>query len=73
MNVELFAKRAQVIKRYTCSNCVAGAGRRRVAEVRHPVYLGTPDAYRQALCALGCSGRIQTAFIERLRLRRDNP
>jgi len=61
------AKRAQVIKRYTCPT--AGAGRRRrVAEVRHHVYLGTPDAYRQALGALGFSGRIQTAFIERLHL-----
>lgn len=50
---------AQVIKRYR---------RRRVAEVRHPVYLGTPEEYRQALCALGFSGRIQTAFIERLNL-----
>ncbi len=50
---------AQVIKRYR---------RRRVAEVRHPVYLGTPEEYQQALCALGFSGRIQTAFIERLNL-----
>ncbi len=50
---------AQVIKRYR---------RRRLAEVRHQVYLGTPEAYRQTLCALGFSGRIQTAFIERLNL-----
>lgn len=50
---------AQVIKRYR---------RRRLAEVRQHVYLGTPEAYRQALSALGFSGRIQTAFIERLNL-----
>jgi len=50
---------AQVIKQYR---------RRRIAEVRHQVYLGTPEAYRQALCDLGFSGRIQTAFIERLNL-----
>jgi IS1 family transposase len=50
---------AQVIKRYR---------RRRIAEVRHQVQLGTPEAYRLALCALGFSGRIQTAFIERLNL-----
>jgi len=50
---------AQVIKRYR---------RRRVAEVRHQVYLGTPETYPQALCAQGFSGRIQTAFIERLNL-----
>jgi IS1 family transposase len=50
---------AQVIKRYR---------RRRLAEVCHHVYLGTPDDYRQTLCALGFSGRIQTAFIERLNL-----
>lgn len=50
---------AQVIKRYR---------RRRVAEVRHQVCLGTIEAYQQALCALGFSGRVQTAFIERLNL-----
>jgi IS1 family transposase len=50
---------AQVIKRYR---------RRRLAEIRHQVYLGTPEAYRQTLCALGFSGRVQTAFIERLNL-----
>jgi IS1 family transposase len=48
---------AQVIKRY-----------RRITEVRHQVQLGTPDMYRQALCRQGFSGRIQTAFIERLNL-----
>jgi transposase InsO family protein len=42
--------------------------RRRVAEVRQHVYLGTPEAYRQALSGLGFSGRIQTAFVERLNL-----
>jgi IS1 family transposase/transposase-like protein len=50
---------AQVIKQYR---------RRRVTAVRHHVHLGTPEAYRQTLCALGFSGRIQTAFIERLNL-----
>jgi hypothetical protein len=48
---------AQVIKRYR---------QRRIAEVRHQVVLGKPEAYRQTLCAQGFSGRIQTAFIERL-------
>ena len=50
---------AQVIKRYR---------RRRVAEVWQHVDLGTPDQFRQALRALGLSGLIQTAFIERLYL-----
>jgi IS1 family transposase len=57
VNVQLLY--AQVIKRYR---------HRRVAEVRHQVQLGTPEAYRLALRALGFSGRIQTAFIERLNL-----
>ena len=60
---------AQLIKRYK---------RRRLAVVEHRVQLGTPDAFRLTLRALGLSGRIQmhpersrrTAFIERLRLRR---
>jgi len=50
---------AQLIKRYR---------RRRLAEVCHHVYLGSAEAYRQALCAIGLSGRIQTAFVERLNL-----
>ncbi len=50
---------AQVVKRYR---------RRRIAEVRQQVVLGNPEEYRQALCAQGFSGRIQTAFIERLNL-----
>lgn len=50
---------AQVIKRYC---------RRRVAEVRYQVLLGQPEDYRQALRAHSLSGRIQTAFIERLNL-----
>ena len=45
---------AQLIKHYTCPNCGAGAGRRRrLAEVHQHVYLGTPDAFRQAMCTLG--------------------
>jgi len=55
----LHAKRAQVIKHYR---------RRRVTAVRYHVHLGTPEAYRQARCALGFSGRIPTAFIERRNL-----
>lgn len=50
---------AQVIKRHR---------RRRVAEVRQHVYLGTPEQYLQALRTAGFSGRVQTAFIERLNL-----
>ena len=50
---------AQVIKRYR---------RKRVVEVRQHVYLGTPEAFRQAVRAAGFSDRIQTAFIERLNL-----
>ena len=50
---------AQVIKQYR---------RRRITAVRRHIQLGTPETYRQGLCALGFSGRIQTAFIERLNL-----
>ncbi len=50
----------QVIKRYR---------RRRRAEVRHQILLGTPEAYRHARRAAGFSGRIQTAFVERLNLK----
>jgi IS1 family transposase len=50
---------AQVVKRYS---------RRRITVVRHQVLLGKPDAYHQALGRHGFSGRIQTAFIERLNL-----
>jgi len=42
--------------------------RRRIAEVHHHVVLGKPEEHRQALGAQDCSGRIQTAFIERLNL-----
>ncbi len=60
---------AQVVKRYTCPNCGAGAGRRhRITDVRRHVLLGQPDAFRQALLTAGFSGRVQTAFIERLNL-----
>ncbi len=50
---------AQVIKRYC---------HKRVADVCHHVFLGTAEAYRQAMRSAGFSGRIQTAFIERLNL-----
>ena len=50
---------AQVIKRYW---------RRRLAEVRQHVCLGSADEYHQVLRAQGLSGRIQTAFVERLNL-----
>jgi IS1 family transposase len=50
---------AQVVKRYR---------RRRITEVRHQVLLGKPEDYRLALGRHGFSGRIQTAFIERLNL-----
>lgn len=49
----------QLIKRYR---------RRRLAEVRQHVYLGSTEAYRQALRDRGFSGRIQTTFVERLNL-----
>ncbi len=48
---------AQVVKRYR---------RHRIAEVRRHVLLGQPDDFRQALTTHGFSGRVQTAFIERL-------
>jgi IS1 family transposase/transposase-like protein len=50
---------AQVVKRYR---------RRRITEVRHQVLLGKPEDYRQTLGIHGFSGRIQTAYIERLNL-----
>jgi transposase InsO family protein len=50
---------AQVVKRYR---------RHRIAEVRRHVLLGQPEAFRQALISHGFSGRVQTAFIERLNL-----
>jgi IS1 family transposase len=49
----------QLIKRYR---------RRRLANVRQHVCLGSAEAYRQALLEHGFSGRIQTAFVERLNL-----
>jgi len=57
--VDLRLLYAQVIKRYR---------RKRIAEVHHHVPLGTPETYQAALRAAGFSGRIQTAFIERLNL-----
>jgi IS1 family transposase len=50
---------AQLIKRYR---------RRRLVEVHRHVYLGSAEAYSQVLKAVGLSGRIQTAFVERLNL-----
>jgi IS1 family transposase/transposase-like protein len=50
---------AQVVKRYR---------RHRITEVRRQVLLGQPDGFRQALINHGFSGRVQTAFIERLNL-----
>jgi hypothetical protein len=50
---------AQVIKR---------CRRKRITEVRWQIQLGTIETYRQALRALGLTGRIQTAFVERLNL-----
>jgi hypothetical protein len=55
---------AQVIKKYR---------RKRLTEVHHHVHLGTPETYQEAMRAAGFTGRIQTAFIERLRLRRHDP
>jgi transposase InsO family protein len=54
-----FGVYAQVIKRYR---------RHRITDVRRQVLLGQPEAFRQALINHGFSGRIQTAFIERLNL-----
>ena len=50
---------AQVITRYK---------RKRVTEVRWQIQLGNLEAYRQALRTLGLTGRIQTAFVERVNL-----
>lgn len=50
---------ARVVKRYR---------RHRITEVRHQVLLGKPADFRQALTNQGFSGRVQTAFIERLHL-----
>ena len=58
-NVDLCLLYAQVIKKYR---------RKRIAEVRYRVHLGTPETYQEAVRAAGFTGRIQTAFIERLNL-----
>ncbi len=50
---------AQVVKQYR---------RYRITQVRRQVLLGQPDEFRQTLTAQGFSGRVQTAFIERLNL-----
>ena len=42
--------------------------RKHIVEVRHQVCLGTPETFHAAVRAAGVTGRIQTAFIERLNL-----
>jgi hypothetical protein len=42
--------------------------RRKLARVKRVIQLGTPPAFTQALQALGFSGRVNTAFIERVNL-----
>jgi IS1 family transposase len=50
---------AQVVNRYC---------RHRITDVRRHILLGQPEAFRQTLISAGFSGRVQTAFIERLNL-----
>jgi IS1 family transposase/transposase-like protein len=57
--VDLRLLYAQVIKKYR---------RKSIVEVRHQVYVGTPETYQAAVRAAGFTGRIHTAFIERLNL-----
>jgi len=57
--VDLRLRYAQVIKKYR---------RKRIAEVRHRVHLGTPETYHEAVRAAGFTSRIQTSFLERLNL-----
>jgi IS1 family transposase len=42
--------------------------RRKLVRVRHVIRLGTGAAFKEALQALGFSGRVNTAFIERVNL-----
>jgi transposase-like protein/IS1 family transposase len=42
--------------------------RRQLVRVRHVIRLGTESAFREALHVLGYSGRVNTAFIERVNL-----
>jgi transposase-like protein len=49
----------QVVKRYQ---------RRQLVRVRHVIRLGTESAFREALHVLGFSGRVNTAYIERVNL-----
>ncbi len=58
----------QVYARLLYGQLIKQYRRRRLAEVRQRVYLGSAEMYRQALRALDFSGRIQTAFVERLNL-----
>lgn len=42
--------------------------RRKLVRVKHVIRLGTGAAFKEALQALGLSGRVNTAFIERVNL-----
>jgi hypothetical protein len=42
--------------------------RRKLVRVKHVIRLGTEPAFRETLQALGWSGRVNTAFIERVNL-----
>ena len=42
--------------------------RRKVVRVTHVMRCGTVAAFRATLCALGLSGRLNTAFVERVNL-----
>jgi hypothetical protein len=44
--------------------------RRRIVRVLRRVAVGTPERLAVALCALGLSGRVNTAFVERVNLTR---
>jgi hypothetical protein len=42
--------------------------RRKIVEVERRVLVGEAAQYRERLCQVGLSGRINTAFVERLNL-----
>jgi hypothetical protein len=57
----------------TLLNCETGAGRpRNVVCVQRRALLGSIDPLHAARHTCGWSGKVQTAFVERLRLRRDS-